>query len=101
MGPDPQGDRAEGLYPNIARKVRGKGHDTKDDFVVLPEPTAKALFAYLGTQGNAPQTAPLFAGEGNRNHGPDRRIRRQPGSGLGFVEQLGLTQELKLGPCGA
>lgn len=59
-------------------QVQGKGHESKDDFVVIPEQAAKVLFAYLKTRGNIPTSAPLFAGDGNRNRGrlSTRTIRR-------------------------
>lgn len=47
--------------------IQGKGRDSKDDFVVVPEEAAEPLDAYLATRGGAGKEEPLFASSGNRN----------------------------------
>lgn len=63
-------------YGQRVLKVWGKGHDGKDDFIVLSEKALKAISAYLKTRGIAgdydnPRAAwydePLFMASGNRN----------------------------------
>lgn len=53
--------------------VQGKGHTSKDDFVVLGEQTERAITDYLKARreagGNVSDQEPLFAATGNRNHG--------------------------------
>ena len=58
--------------------VWGKGRETADDFVVVPEKAATELYRYLKTRENVTTSAPLFAGAGNRNRGrlTTRTIRR-------------------------
>ena len=58
--------------------IQGKGHEAKDDFVVVPMKTAKALYWYLSTRGTLKDSEPLFVGSGNRNRGrlTTRTIRR-------------------------
>lgn len=46
--------------------VQGKGHTDKDAFVIVPNKVAADLSAYNAEQA---ADAPLFRGEGNRNHG--------------------------------
>lgn len=49
--------------------VQGKGHGAKDDFVVLSEDVLEPIRAYLEARGTQADTAPLFAGTGNKNAG--------------------------------
>ena len=49
--------------------VQGKGHDAKDDFVVLGAECERAIRSYLKARGTADPKAPLFAATGNRNRG--------------------------------
>lgn len=58
--------------------VQGKGHEGKDDFVVVPDRVATTLYEYLSNRGPAGDDLPLFAGMGNRNRGrlTTRSIRR-------------------------
>ena len=49
--------------------VQGKGHDEKDDFVVLGEACERAIRSYLKARGKVAGTDPLFAATGNRNRG--------------------------------
>lgn len=47
--------------------VQGKGRDSKDDFVIVPDEAAAPIDAYLATREDRENTAPLFASSGNRN----------------------------------
>ena len=50
-------------------KIWGKGHDTKDDFVVLTEKTYLPIKSYLATRKGAKANEPLFASDSHRNTG--------------------------------
>jgi integrase/recombinase XerC/integrase/recombinase XerD len=47
--------------------IRGKGHESKDDFVVLTESTLKPILEYLQTRGNVKDDEPLFVSLSDRN----------------------------------
>lgn len=49
--------------------VHGKGRDSKDDYVVLPETVVEQIHAYLKARGPVPEDAPLFASISPRNSG--------------------------------
>lgn len=49
--------------------VQGKGHDAKDDYVVLPGSVSRAIDRYLAARGELRPDAPLFVGHGNRSRG--------------------------------
>lgn len=56
--------------------VRGKGHDEKDDFVILTDAAYNPIRDYLDTRKGEPATAPLFASTSNHtgkaeNHAHD------------------------------
>lgn len=64
-------------YGQRVLKIWGKGHDGKDDFIVLSEKALAALSEYLKTRGisgdyDNPRAewfnAPLFVADGNRNY---------------------------------
>lgn len=50
-------------------RVWGKGHDTKDDFVVLTEKAYEPIKAYLNTRKGAKAGEPLFISDSHRNTG--------------------------------
>lgn len=50
-------------------KVWGKGHDTKDDFVVLTEKAYEPIKEYLSTRKGAKAGEPLFISNSHRNTG--------------------------------
>ncbi len=59
--------------------IQGKGHDTKDAFVLLTDSVSKPLQEYLSARGPMKETVPLFTTTGNRGHGEaltTRSIRR-------------------------
>lgn len=47
--------------------IQGKGRKDRTEFVKLPVPVLNAINDYLALRGNVSNTAPLFAGIGNRN----------------------------------
>ena len=49
--------------------VKGKGADSKDDFVLLMSETKNALMEYLNARGKVKEKYPLFASISNRNNG--------------------------------
>lgn len=50
-------------------RVWGKGHDTKDDFVVLTDKAFEPLRSYLNTRRGAKDGEPLFTSDSHRNPG--------------------------------
>lgn len=54
---------------NTVLYVHGKGRDEKNEFVIIPLPTEKAIRAYLQARGHAEQNAPLFASLSNNSKG--------------------------------
>lgn len=50
-------------------KVWGKGHDTKDDFVILSDEAYKPIADYLATRGRYKAGDPLFTSESQRDKG--------------------------------
>ena len=50
-------------------KVWGKGHDTKDDFVVLTDKAYLPIKEYLATRKGAKANEPLFVSQSDRNGG--------------------------------
>ena len=49
--------------------VQGKGHDAKDDYVVLGAEVLQPISDYLATRRDLGEHSPLFAATGNRNGG--------------------------------
>lgn len=47
--------------------VQGKGHDEKDEFVILTPATLKTLNEYMASRGTIGPDAPLFVSRSNRN----------------------------------
>lgn len=71
-------------------KIWGKGHNEKDDFVVLSEKAYKPIKEYLATRKGAKPTEPLFVCDSNKNLGgrlTTRSISRICKEGL---ESIGL-----------
>lgn len=61
-------------------RIWGKGRAERDEFVVLTEPTERAIADYLATRGPLGPSDPLFASQGGRNGGgrlSRRTIRRR------------------------
>lgn len=61
-------------------RVWGKGHDTKDDYVILTDKAYKPIEAYLATRKGAKANEPLFTSHSNRNEG--ERLTTRTISGL-------------------
>lgn len=49
--------------------LQGKGHDDRDEFVIVPAPAYEAIRDYMKARGKTRAEAPLFASESNRNKG--------------------------------
>lgn len=49
--------------------IQGKGHDTKDDFVLLMPEALEPIQAYLRARGHADPAEPLFCSHSDRNAG--------------------------------
>ncbi len=61
-------------------RVHGKGHDEKDDFVVLTDKAYAPIAEYLKTRSKAKAGEPLFTSDSNRNTG--ERLTTRTISGL-------------------
>lgn len=71
-------------------RVWGKGHDTKDDFVVLTEKTYEPIKRYLDTRKVLKPTEPLFSSDSNRNSGKRLTTRTISGLCKGGLKAIGL-----------
>lgn len=70
-------------------KVWGKGHDTKDDFVVLTDKAYYPIRNYLATRKGAKAGEPLFSSDSHRNTGErltTRTISRLCKDGLKAIQ---------------
>ncbi len=73
--------------------VHGKGHDGKDDFVVLPDAVLEALYDYLAPRGKvAPQT-PLFVSLSNRNRNKQLTVQVKEMIVDRYLQTAGLKRE--------
>lgn len=59
----------------IILEVQRKGHDAKDDLVVLTEEAVGPIYEYLAARGVHDDDAPLFASLSNRNRGQHMTTR--------------------------
>lgn len=71
-------------------RVWGKGHDTKDDFVVLTDKTLEPIKRYLDTRKGAKPTEPLFSSDSHRNSGERLTTRTISGLCKGGLKAIGL-----------
>lgn len=71
-------------------QVWGKGHDTKDDFVVLTDKTYEPIKRYLETRKGAKPTEPLFSSDSHRNSGQRLTTRTISGLCKGGLKAIGL-----------
>lgn len=71
-------------------KVWGKGHDTKDDLVVLTEKAYLPIKNYLATRKNAKANEPLFTSDSHRNTGERLTTRTISGLCKGGLKAIGL-----------
>lgn len=71
-------------------KVWGKGHDTKDDFVVLTEKAYEPIKAYLQTRKGAKAGEPLFTSDSHRNTGGRLTTRTISGLCKSGLQAIGL-----------
>lgn len=71
-------------------RVWGKGHDTKDDFVVLTNKTYEPIKRYLDTRKGAKTTEPLFSSDSHRNSGERLTTRTISGLCKGGLKAIGL-----------
>lgn len=69
--------------------IQGKGHEERADFVKLPEPTERAIRAYLQERGHAEPGEPLFTGTGNRNNGGRLTTKSVSRMGKGYMKKAG------------
>jgi len=70
--------------------VQGKGHTSKDNFVILSDKCRAALTAYLQTRGNLTGTEPLFTCDSNNNKGGRMTTRTISGIAKKHLKGIGL-----------
>lgn len=71
-------------------RVWGKGHDTKDDFVVLTDKTYLPIKSYLATRKGVKVNEPLFTSDSHRNTGERLTTRTISGLCKGGLKAIGL-----------
>ena len=71
-------------------KIWGKGHDTKDDFVVLTDKTYLPIKSYLATRKGAKANEPLFTSDSHRNTGERLTTRTISGLCKSGLKAIGL-----------
>lgn len=71
-------------------RVWGKGHDTKDDFVVLTDKAYLPIKNYLATRKGVKANEPLFASDSHRNTGKRLTTRTISGLCKGGLKAIGL-----------
>lgn len=71
--------------------VQGKGHDSKDNFVILSGKCSEALTAYLQTRTGAAPTAPLFTCGSNNNKDGRLTTRTISGIAKAHLQAIGLN----------
>ena len=71
-------------------RVWGKGHDTKDDFVVLTEKAYEPIKEYLNTRKGAKVNEPLFTSDSHRNEGGRLTTRTISGLCKSGLKAIGL-----------
>lgn len=71
-------------------KVWGKGHDTKDDFVVLTDKAYEPIKEYLNTRKGAKVNEPLFTSSSHRNTGGRLTTRTISGLCKSGLKAIGL-----------
>lgn len=60
---------------NYILRVQGKGHQKKDDFIILTKNTYKAINEYLATRKNIKPSDALFTSDSNRTNGERLKTR--------------------------
>lgn len=71
-------------------KVWGKGHETKDDFVVLTDKAYLPIKTYLATRKKAKANEPLFTSDSHRNTGERLTTRTISGLCKSGLQAIGL-----------
>lgn len=75
-------------------KVQGKGHDSADELVALPEGTVKALRAYLATRHDVKPEAPLFTSSSRNSKGMALTTRSISGMLKGCMVAAGFNDSM-------
>lgn len=71
-------------------RIWGKGHDEKDDFVILPKECEESINMYLETRKNLNNNDPMFSGEGYDTVGERLTPRRIQQICKECLRQIGL-----------
>lgn len=73
--------------------VIGKGHDCKDDYVILDYDTLSPIQRYLSARGKLTADAPLFASAANQNKGGRLSTRAISGIGKKAMANVGIVSD--------
>lgn len=73
--------------------IQGKGHTEKSQLQDVPPQAEKAIRAYLTARGEHDESAPLFAGTGNKNKGGRLTTRAISGTVKKIFKQAGYNSD--------
>lgn len=73
--------------------VQGKGHDSNDEFVIIPQNAINAVYNWLAARGNKP--GPLFTSLSNRTQGERLSLRAIRGIVKGYYRAAGIQSDNK------
>ena len=73
--------------------IIGKGHDSKDDYVILDYDTLSPIQHYLSARGKVTADAPLFASLANQNKGGRMTTRAISGIGKASMKRVGIDSD--------
>lgn len=73
--------------------ILGKGHESKDDYVILDYDTLSPIQQYLSARGKVPADAPLFASLANQNKGGRMTTRAISGIGKKAMQRVGIDSD--------
>jgi len=71
--------------------VLGKGHESKDDYVILDHDTLSPIQRYLSARGRITDESPLFASLANQNQGGRMTTRAISGIGKQAMRNAGIV----------
>lgn len=73
--------------------IIGKGHDSKDAFVILDYDALAPIQRYLSARGRVASDAPLFASLANQNKGGRMSTRAISGIGKAAMQRVGIDSD--------
>jgi site-specific recombinase XerD len=75
----------------VVLDVKGKGHDSKDQFVLLTDKTLDPIYEYLGTRADIKESDPLFISVSNNSTGGRLTTRSIRGIVKYYFQKAGLN----------